>query len=121
MSNEILKNVTAYTKSAYESAKELGQIGVKSANQIGEQQIALFSLAVESGAKQLSVLGAAKTYKDVVNGQSELAAEVSGKVLGIARNTADILAETRDEVAAWIEKQVKAGVEAVSAFTPKAA
>jgi phasin family protein len=121
MSNEILKNVTAYTKSAYESTKELGQISVKSASQIGEQQIALFSLAVESGAKQLSLLGSAKTYKDVVNGQSELAAEISGKVLGITRNTADILTETRDEVAAWVEKQVKAGVEAVSAFTPKAA
>lgn len=105
--NEYIKTLADYNKKSYESMKELADINKKSFEQIAEQQMALFSLVVESNTKLFDSLSKAKGYKDLLSTQSEVGADFSGKALGIARNTADILNESKDEVSSWVEKQVK--------------
>lgn len=118
--NDYIKTLADYNKKSYESFKELAEINKKSLEQITEQQLALFSLLVESNTKFFDTVSKAKGYKDLVSAQSEVTADFSGKALGIARNTADILNESKDEVTNWVEKQVK-NIPASSPFTAKAA
>ncbi len=118
--NDYIKSMTDYNKQSYENLKELAAIQKKSVEQIAEQQLALFSLMVETNSKYFESLSKSKGYKDLLNAQSELGADVSGKVLGIARNTADILNESKDEVSAWVEKQAKS-IPTVNPFIGKAA
>lgn len=118
--NDYIKSVTEYNKKAYEGIKELAEINRKSVESIVEQQLALVSLFVESNTKYFELLGKTKGYKELLSAQSELGADFSGKALGIARNTADILNESKDEVSAWAEKQAKS-IPTVAPFVSKAA
>lgn len=117
--NDYIKTVTEYNKKSYENIKELASINKKSFEQIAEQQMALFNLVVDSNTKFFETIGKAKGYSDVLNAQSELSADFNGKALGIARNTADIMTESKDEVSAWLEKQVKS-MPAVNPFAKAA-
>lgn len=114
--NDYIKTVTEYNKKSYESLKELATINKKSLEQIAEQQLAMVSLVVESNTKFFETVSKAKGYSEVLNVQSELSADFSGKAQGIARNTADILNESKEEISSWVEKQAKS-VSAVNPFT----
>ncbi len=103
--NNYINTVIEYNKKTYENLKELTSINKKSMEQIAEQQLALFNLMVDSNTRLLETVGKAKGYTEVLNAQSELSADFNGKALGIVRNTADILNESKDEVSAWLEKQ----------------
>lgn len=118
--NDYIKTVADYNKKSYESLKELTEINKKSLDQIVEQQMAMFSLVVESNSKFFDTVSKAKGYKDLLSAQSELTADFSGKALGIARNTADILTESKDEVSNWVEKQAK-NIPTSNPFVSKAA
>ena len=118
--NDYIKTVADYNKKSYESLKELTEINKKSLEQIADQQMALFSLVVESNSKFFETVSKAKGYKDLLSAQSELTADFSGKALGIARNTADILTESKDEVSNWVEKQAK-NIPTSNPFVSKAA
>jgi len=120
MTTDYIKTVTEYNKQAYESLKDLAEINKKSLEQIAEQQLALFSLLVDSNSKYLETVSKAKGYKELLSAQSELTADFSGKALGIARNTTDILTESKDEVSSWVEKQAK-NVPTSNPFVSKAA
>ena len=49
----------------------------------------------------------AKGVQDVLSGQADLSADYSKQVLAIARKTADILNQSREEITAWVEKGVE--------------
>ena len=107
MTNIVYENMSKIGKSAYDSAKELYGINVNIAEQVIEQQLALFNLGVEYTTRQLGLVGQVKGYKELVSGQTEIASDVISKAQGIARNSADIITESRDEVNVWIEKGLK--------------
>lgn len=107
MTNIVYENMSKIGKSAYDSAKELYGINVNIAEQVIEQQLALFNLGVEFTTRQLGLVGQVKGYKDLVSGQTEITSEVISKAQGIARNSADIITESRDEVNVWFEKGLK--------------
>lgn len=107
MTNMIYENMSKIGKSAYDSAKELYGINVNIAEQVIEQQLALFNLGVEYTTRQLGLVGQVKGYKDLVSGQTEITSDVISKAQGIARNSADIITESRDEVNVWFEKGLK--------------
>ncbi len=118
--NDYINTITDYNKKSCESFKELTKINKKSLEQIAEQQMALFSLFVESNTKFFDTVSKAQGYKDLLSAQSELSADFSGKALGIARNTADILTESKDEVSTWVENQAK-NMPTTNPFAAKAA
>ncbi|MEX0951464.1 MAG: phasin family protein [Gammaproteobacteria bacterium] len=118
--NDYIKNITEYNKVAYQSMTELAGINKKTIEAIAEQQMALTGLMIESSTKGFETIGKAKGYKELLSAQTELGNELSGKVMGIARNTADILTESKDEITGWVEKQAKS-VPTVNPFAVKAA
>ena len=107
MNDAINENLSKLGKSSYDSAKELYEINTNIAEQLIEQQLAIFNLGVEYTTRQLALTGQAKGYKEVVSGQTEITSDTISKAQGIARNSADIISESRDEVKAWFEKGVK--------------
>ena len=101
------ENMNKLGKSAYEAVKELYAVNTNIAEQVFEQQLALTSLGVDYFISQLQLASSAKGYKEMINGQTDIVADFSSKVQGIARNTLDIINESRDEVSTWFEKNVK--------------
>ena len=93
--------------STYETLKQLYKINTNTVEQLIEQQFALAALGVEFATSQMKIAGNAKGYKDVINAQTDTAGEFSSKVQGIARNTLDIMTESKDEICTWFEKSVK--------------
>jgi len=121
MENTIFENINKVGKSSYETVKGLYDINTNIVEQLIEQQFALVSLGNEYTARQLKLASETKGYKEVINGQTEIAADISSKVQGIARNTIDILSESKDEVNAWFEKGVKEaekGIKEVAKTAP---
>jgi len=107
--------------STYETLKQLYTINTNTVEQLIEQQFALASLGVEYATSQMKLAGTAKGYKDVITAQTDLAGEISSKVQGIARNTMDIMTESKDEISTWFEKSVKEaekGIKEVSKVVP---
>ncbi len=107
MNDAINENLSKLGKSSYDSAKELYEINTNIAEQLIEQQLAVFNLSVEYTTRQLALAGKAKGYKEVISSQTEITSDTISKAQGIARNSADIISESRDEVKAWFEKGVK--------------
>ena len=115
MQTELFDQWTKFSKTSFGTLKELGEINAKAIEKLTEQQLALVTTWVEGSVKQLTLLGEAKGYNDVFAGQSELAAEYSNKLLGVARKTADALTESKDEFTTWVEKGVESAT--VNPFT----
>jgi phasin family protein len=101
---------------AYDSLKELAEINTKTAEKLSAQQLEILDTCLDTGSKQFSLATEAKDVKDILTAQANLATEYNEKVLAFARNTTAILTESKDEIAAWLEK----GVESVSASTSSA-
>jgi phasin family protein len=93
--------------STYETLKQLYTINTNTVEQLVEQQLALASLGVEFATSQMKLVSTAKGYKEVMSAQTDMAGDISSKMQGIARNTLDIMNESRDEISAWFEKSVK--------------
>lgn len=93
--------------STYETLKQLYTINTNTVEQLVEQQLALASLGVEYATSQMKLATTAKGYKEVMSTQTDMAGDISSKMQGIARNTLDIMNESRDEISAWFEKSVK--------------
>lgn len=114
MNNDFFANMNKLGKSGYDAMKELYDINMNIASQYCEQQMALSNLCIEYATAQMEMVGKSKGYKDMVAAQTSLINETSEKIQGIARNTVDIINESKDEVSAWVEK----GVEDASAIVP---
>ncbi len=114
MTNEIFESINRIGKTSYDAMKELYDINIKIAGQFSEQQLAFVNLSLECATSQMEMISKSKGYKDILNGQTALINETSEKVQGIARNTTDIINESKDEVSAWVEK----GVEDAATIVP---
>ena len=114
MSNEMIESATKLSKASYETMKELYAINTKLVEQLVEQQFALTALGVEYTTSQMKLVADAKGYKDILSGETTITSDFSSKIQGIARNTLDIMNESKDEVNSWMEKSAK---EAEKSFT----
>ncbi len=115
MANDILSEISKLSNEAYDSLKELAEINTKTAEKLSVQQLEIIDTCLDTGNKQFSLATEAKDYKDVLSAQATLATEYNEKVLAFARNTTAILTESKDEIAAWLEKGVESATTTNSA------
>ena len=121
MNTAIYENLNKFGKGSYESMKSLYMLQTKSAEQMIEQQMALLSLGVEFITRQMQLASEAKGYKEMLSGQTEITMDISNKIQGIARNTLDIVNESRDELNVWCEscvKEAEQGIKEVVKIVP---
>ncbi|NIR31020.1 MAG: phasin family protein [Gammaproteobacteria bacterium] len=111
MQTDILSNIEKLNKTTVDAAKRLGEINTRAFERLSARQIEATSDCLEGGFKHVQMLGEAKGLRDVLAGQSRLAAELNEKVVEHMRQTAAILAEVRGEYASWVEDGLKAASE----------
>ncbi len=114
MNNEYIETFKKIGETSYENSKEIADINSKVVTELGEQYMAVANLFIETGTSQMKSLSNKKGYKEVVANQTDVASDVSDKLLGIARNTADIMSEYKENCTGWYDKSVKES----SAFVP---
>ncbi len=90
----------------YSSLKELGEINGKTIEKLTEQQLGLVSSSVDCAIKHTTLITDSKGYKDLLAGQAKLLTEYSEKLLDAFKKTGEILAESKDDITAWIEKTI---------------
>ena len=104
---EMNENMNKMGQSAYSAAKALYTMNTNTVEQLFDQQIAIATLGMDAITSQVELMSSAKGYQAIVDGQTEIASDVSSKSQGIARNTLDILNETKEDVTAWVEDVTK--------------
>jgi len=104
---EMNENMNKMGQSAYSAAKALYTMNTNTVEQLFNQQIAMATLGMETITSQIELMSNAKGYQAVIDGQADIVSDVSSKSQGIARNTLDILNETKEDVTAWVEDVAK--------------
>ena len=99
---EMNDNMNKMGQSAYSAAKALYTMNTNTVEQLFDQQIAMATLGMDTITSQVELMSTAKGYQAIVDGQSEIASDLSSKSQGIARNTLDILNETKEDVTSWV-------------------
>ncbi|HIF51095.1 MAG TPA: phasin family protein [Thiotrichaceae bacterium] len=115
---ETNKNINKISQSAYSAAKAFYALNTNTYGQLFDQQIAMAKLGMESITSQMELISTTKDYNAVVAGQTELANEISSKSQDIARNTMDIMNESKEEISTWVEgvaKEAAANIDMVKA------
>jgi phasin family protein len=107
MQNELLEMVNQFNQNVLASAKRMGDLNMRTLEQLASKQAAIFSDCLESSAKQYEVLTTAKDYKDALAAQSELLKGCNEKFLANLRDTAEMMNSVRDELTGLVEEAVK--------------
>ncbi len=101
------ENMNKMGQSAYSAANALYAMNTNTVEQLFDQQIAMATLSMETITSQMELMSSARGYKAMVAGQADIANDISSKSQGIARNTLDILNESKEDVTAWVEDVTK--------------
>ena len=104
---EMNENMNKMGQSAYSAAKALYTMNTNTVEKLFNQQIAMANLGMETITSQIELMSNAKGYQAVIDGQADIVSDVSSKSQGIARNTMDILNESKEDVTAWVEDVAK--------------
>jgi len=107
MQNELLEMVNQFNNNFFASAKRLGDLNMRTFEQLASKQAAMVNDCLESSAKQYEVLTTAKDYKSAMVAQSELMKGCNEKFLANMRETAEMMTAVREELTGMVEEAVK--------------
>ena len=107
MQNEVLKMVNEFNEKCFASAKRLGDLNMRTFEQLANKQAEIFNACLDSSAKQYEVLTTAKDYKEAVAAQGELLKGCNEKFLANLRETAEMMTSVREELTGMVEEAVK--------------
>jgi phasin family protein len=108
MQNDLIQQWTELNKTVISSIKELGEINSQAMNRLAERQVEMMNLYMEGGSKQLEVASQSQNLQEVIAVQSRLFAELNAKLTENARQTAETLADVRNQLSTWAEKNMEA-------------
>lgn len=124
MQNELLEMVNQFNENVLASVKRIGDLNMRTFEQLTSKQAEIMNDCLESTAKQYEVLSTAKDYKDAMNAQGELLKGCNEKYLANVRETAEMLNAVREEMTGMVEEAVqytKDSVEKATELTAKKA
>ncbi len=104
MQNEYFEKMTEMSKASYNAMQELASINNNAMKELSELQMGLATYSIESGIELTKTLGAISNYKDAITAETDFASEYGNKIVEFTRKSADVLTDSRDEVANWVEK-----------------
>jgi phasin family protein len=113
MQNEFLEMVNKFNENAFASAKRLGDLNLRTFEQIAGKQSEIMNSCMESSAKQYEILSTTKDYKQAMAAQSELLQQCSEKFMANVRETAEMMAEFREELTRMAEEAARFASESV--------
>jgi phasin family protein len=121
MQNELLEMVNQFNENVLASVKRIGDLNMRTFEQLTSKQAEIMNDCLESTAKQYEVLSKAKDYKDAMNAQGELLKGCNEKYLANVRETAEMLNAVREEMTGMVEEAVQYTKSSVEKATELAA
>ena len=121
MQNELLEMVNQFNENVLASVKRIGDLNMRTFEQLTSKQAEMMNDCLESTAKQYEVLSTAKDYKDAMNAQGELLKGCNEKYLANVRETAEMLNAVREEMSGMVEEAVQYTKDSVEKATELAA
>ena len=115
---ESIETIKDLGSNGYDAARQLGELNLRSVEMILNRQMDAVSMAMEAGMRQISLVSEAKGYKDLVEGQVELARDVGERMMEVGRENAKLAGDARDEYRVWFEKGLETVTEKVSRLQP---
>ncbi len=106
MQNEIMEMVNQFNESVFSSVKRMGDLNMRTFEQLASKQAEIMNDCLQSTAKQYEVLTTAKDYTEALTAQSELVKSCNEKYLANVRETAEMLVAMREEMAGMVEEAV---------------
>lgn len=107
---------------AFEAARQLGEVNLRTVDRLAAQQAELFSQNLERGATTVKRLKDAKGYEDVLSVQAEMAQELAETTTQQTRKTMAVLTDARNSANELFQKELKQAVDKTAKATqPKAA
>ncbi len=106
MQNQIIDQFTTTSTKSYETVINLSEINSSAIQKLTDLQFDFISMSMESGIEQAKLLNNMKNVKDIFAAGSEFASEYNEKLMGITRQTVEILSESCNEATNLIEKTV---------------
>jgi hypothetical protein len=107
MQTQLINQWSEFSRKTFESLSELGQISSRFVEQLSRQQLSVLNATVEATSRGTQLIRETYGYGKLLENQSTAAAEYNKRVLTIARQTANILTEARDDLSSWAERGVK--------------
>ncbi len=107
MNEDFTKQWAEMNKATMNAFKELGEINAGAMTRLTQRQMDMVNLYMEGGAKQLEMFGDAKNMQDVMATQTQLVTEFNEKLIDNARQTIEVLTDTKDALTTWAEKGVE--------------
>jgi len=121
MQNELLEMVNQFNENVLTSVKRIGELNMKTFEQLAGKQAEIMNNCLESTSKQYEVLSTSKDYKEAMAAQGELLKGCNEKYLANVRETAEMLTAVRDEMTGMVEEAVKYTSDSVEKATKMAA
>ena len=106
MQNDLLDQWGKLTRTTFEALKEFGEISTKVFEKLAQTQLDAVNTSLEASVKGTQVVSQSKDYHDYIARQAAIAAEYNEKFLEIARKANKIVTDGREELTAWVERQV---------------
>lgn len=104
---ESLEMMKKMVGDGYESARQLGDINLRTWNSMLEKQIGMFDIWFDIGVKQIELSTAAKDPKEYLGSQVALTRDIGEKLITSGRDAVSTGGEAQGEYRAWYEKSVQ--------------
>ena len=109
--NQMFELMNEMGRNAFEAARQLGEINLRTMDRLAEQQLELFSQNLERGVTTTKRLADAKGYKDVLSVQADVAQDLAETATEQTRKTMAVLTEARNSVNELLQKELKEAAE----------
>jgi phasin family protein len=96
-----------YSKAAAEPMMKLNELGLKTLDQMTQQQMELTKDYLDLGTRGLKRLSEAKDPQEFWTAQAELLKEYGDKIVARARSYADLASQTQSQLAEWQETTMR--------------
>jgi phasin family protein len=108
MQKEFAASIEKMNKTSVDAMKRLGEIQLRTMQQLAEQHIASTSAFLDQSVKQMRTFAGSKDPSAVMESQTGYMTEMNAQVVESVKKTTDILNTTKTELTGWVETGVKA-------------
>ncbi len=109
--NQMFEIMNEMGRNAFEAARQLGEINLRTMDRLAEQQLELFSQNLERGVTTTKRFADAKGYKDVLSVQADVAQDLAETATEQTRKTMAVLTEARNSVNDLLQRELKEAAE----------
>lgn len=110
-SEKITKRMTEMTRLMIDSITELQKINDNTVRELAKQQLEAIEEFNTSGSRQLDELSAAKSPKELLATQTEIASEVAKDMKANALRAMEVLVQGQKELKTFLDKNVQQFIE----------